>query len=416
MRGWDNIFHADGALGCAIWGAIDDVFCLPEGVPERHQHHRAGTYAGYGEWGCILDRYRREKPEAFLTKKAYSPVHIKSVSKSGRKITFAVENRFDHANISECRAVFRNKDGSEVGTNEIKGSIAPHKSGSVTIESAAKNAAYAEIVFDGYAVETFEINKAEQSILTAAGVPEISVNGGDITLRDHDGHEFGVSFSCATLKKPELSSKIIRSDENGATIKLSNGNIRFKAHIRAGKDGVIFRVAPNSFGAAALRDNSVQIKLTLPEKADKISWERDAQYERYPENQIGRPSGTAERTHGEIPAYGARPECAWEQDMIDRFVFQDDAAEVGVTHDFSCQRDRVKSFTAFAQNDAITVHALCDELRVHLNVSEKSDCLLISRGYCYPDLEWGNYTGKSKRLRNKNIAFKITAGKTGDEK
>lgn len=416
MRGWDNIFHADGALGCAIWGAIDDVFCMPEGVPERHQHHSAGTYAGYGEWGCILDRYRREKPEAFLTKKAYSPVHIKSVSKSGGKITLAVENRFDHADICECRAVFKDKDGSEIGTSEIKGSIAPHKSGNVTIESAPENAAYAEIVFGGYAVETFEINKAEHSILTAAGVPEISVNGGDITLRDKDGHGFGVSFSCATLKKPELASKIISTDKSGATIKLSNGNIRFKAHIRAGKDGVIFRVSPNSLGAAALRDNSVQIKLTLPEKANKISWERDAQYERYPENHIGRPTGTAERTHGEIPAYGARPECAWEQDIIDRFLFQDDATEVGATRDFSCQRDRVKSFTAFAQNSAITVHALCGELRVQLNVSEKSDCLLISRGYCYPDLEWGNYTGKSKRFRNKNIAFKITAGKTGDEK
>lgn len=25
-RGWERIFHTDGALGCAIWAGIDDVF------------------------------------------------------------------------------------------------------------------------------------------------------------------------------------------------------------------------------------------------------------------------------------------------------------------------------------------------------------------------------------------------------
>lgn len=68
------------ALWEELWGGIDDVFYIPDGTTERWQSHSSGQTAGYGEWGSVLDAYLREKPEAYLTKKAYSPVRVEEDS------------------------------------------------------------------------------------------------------------------------------------------------------------------------------------------------------------------------------------------------------------------------------------------------------------------------------------------------
>lgn len=82
---WSGLFDATGGLGGAIWGYIDETFMLPEpkkgtafwkefahtAKPEGYQ----GKCVGYGEWG-IVDVWRREKPEFWSTKKAYSPVRL----------------------------------------------------------------------------------------------------------------------------------------------------------------------------------------------------------------------------------------------------------------------------------------------------------------------------------------------------
>ncbi len=60
---WDNCFASEGCLGGAIWGAIDEVFDLPD------------SPVGYGEWG-LADGWRRPKPEYWLARKAYSPIHV----------------------------------------------------------------------------------------------------------------------------------------------------------------------------------------------------------------------------------------------------------------------------------------------------------------------------------------------------
>ena len=84
-RMWSGLFDAPGGLGGAIWGYVDETFMLPEpkvgtafwkefartAKPEDYQ----GKCVGYGEWG-IVDVWRREKPEFWATKKAYSPVRL----------------------------------------------------------------------------------------------------------------------------------------------------------------------------------------------------------------------------------------------------------------------------------------------------------------------------------------------------
>lgn len=124
-RFWDNIFETDGALGGAIWAAIDEVYLTPSGP------------VGNSEWG-IIDAWRRPKPEYWLTKKAYSPVKIDDaplkVPANGEQLRVPVQNRFDHTNLNEV--TIRWSVGEASG--EMRGpNVEPHSRGTIVIPASA---------------------------------------------------------------------------------------------------------------------------------------------------------------------------------------------------------------------------------------------------------------------------------------
>ena len=115
-RMWSGLFDAPGGLGGAIWGYVDETFMLPEpkvgtafwkefartAKPEDYQ----GKCVGYGEWG-IVDVWRREKPEFWATKKAYSPVRLMTTEVasflSGQRLLLPLYNCFDHTDLDEIK-------------------------------------------------------------------------------------------------------------------------------------------------------------------------------------------------------------------------------------------------------------------------------------------------------------------------
>jgi hypothetical protein len=120
-RFWERIRTTDGALGAAIWAGIDDLMILSErGAVGR-------------EWG-VIDGWRRLKPEYWLAKKAYSPVHIVDEPLpnpgAGQALRVPVANWFDHTNLSELRIRWQvgDEDGWVTGTD-----VAPHVEGTLYI-------------------------------------------------------------------------------------------------------------------------------------------------------------------------------------------------------------------------------------------------------------------------------------------
>lgn len=103
--------------GGAIWCYSDETFMLP--VPKKGTSYWIefaytkkpkdfnGNCVGYGEWG-IVDVWRREKPEFWGTKKAYSPVRVLKTQVGdvtrNTPILLPVFNRFDHTNLNELTA------------------------------------------------------------------------------------------------------------------------------------------------------------------------------------------------------------------------------------------------------------------------------------------------------------------------
>ena len=144
---WSGLFDAPGGLGGAIWGYVDETFMLPEpkvgtafwkefartAKPEDYQ----GKCVGYGEWG-IVDVWRREKPEFWATKKAYSPVRLMTTEVasflSGQRLLLPLYNRFDHTDLDEIKIRYTYK-GVE---KELPApSIAPHQKGLLVIPAEA---------------------------------------------------------------------------------------------------------------------------------------------------------------------------------------------------------------------------------------------------------------------------------------
>lgn len=117
---WDDMYQSPGVLGGALWAGIDDTFFLP-----------GDKAVGYGTWGPI-DGWRREKPEYWGMKKAFSPVKVtqKGNMSADGKVRFNVENRHNFSNLSECILTW--KAGGKEG--KVVANIAPRSEGAIEIQ------------------------------------------------------------------------------------------------------------------------------------------------------------------------------------------------------------------------------------------------------------------------------------------
>ena len=84
------------------------------------------------EWG-IIDGWRREKPEYWLTKKAYSPVRVEDKPltniQHGAPVKVPVKNWFDHTNFSELTIRWSLGSGSGNASLDLE----PHQSGTLSV-------------------------------------------------------------------------------------------------------------------------------------------------------------------------------------------------------------------------------------------------------------------------------------------
>ena len=413
-KAWENIFTTDGALGGALWGGIDDVFYIPEGTTKRWQSETDGKTAGYGEWGSVLDAYLREKPEAYLTKKVYSPIRLdeKAVYISQGILYIPVKNWFDHTNLNELKMKVT-IDGA-VKDMPVAESVEPHSEGALTVPDIPDSAKTVNLKFytaDGIMVDEYNVPVAETEYSFAATgktAPRIEEKEQEIQV---SGENFSVVFNKETglisravcqgetlitggpylhvtgielgTWRPDVAEGIsARTVGSSAVVTLKgsyeNGQgVQFE--IKISGNGII--TAEYSLTTSPASSNGLKevgVSYEIPSHVQSVSWLREGLYSAYPKEHIGRNEGTALKVRKgaeeEPDQYGAEPEWPWKDDMKNYFVYSTDDPNNGlVTNDFKTMRENIRYYDvnySFAENaPRISVEAREADVAARVEIS-----------------------------------------------
>lgn len=356
---WNDMYYSQGVLGGAIWAGIDDTFFLPG--------ERA---VGYGTWGPI-DGWRREKPEYWGMKKAFSPVRIKqkgNISADGI-VRFHVENRHNFSNLSECTIEWKAAGKS----GKVATDIAPRSEGEIEIRlpENLNNTEILELavtgvrgfIVDEYRFRIFpeQIKQQEQQQVGKLSCQEktdrievLSPSGSFII--DKRNGQLSSTHHGKTIIQQSPSLMILPLNGDGEGIQMTGKDQKFKPYnpvcenwiaqsitclpgddevcikikgIYKEAEGVLeYRFHNNgevtfAYDFTMLQDISPRqtgLVFTLPSSFTHLDWERKGYWSVYPEDHIGALQGKAEAFDHSLPISGLagpskQPSKSWSYDQ-----------------------------------------------------------------------------------------------------
>ncbi len=417
---WNGMFAANGCLGGSIWASIDEVFMLPR------------SCVGYGEWG-VIDGWRREKPEYWLAKKAYSPTRLSETyvenPGSGKPLKIPIRNELNHTNLNEIRIKW--SVGSDRG--EIRDlNVAADSTGQLVIPGRAwRNGEFVGLEFidrenrllDRYELpvgravwnfpavhgpaprmledsqtirirgEHFEIVFSRASGLISSGTfkgHRILAGGPVLNLAPFELHEWWLT-SLKTMNTPdeaviEISGNYQRSGDFSSQVL-----VYAQYQVRIDGEGLIttnFKIQ-----GVPQEVNEIGIAYVLPREADQLSWNRKALWSVYPPDHIGRVAGVANKIRSSgTDEYRVAPTWPWSEDMKDFFLFGKDDSGGRGTNDFRSQKQNIWFASAIISRTGIRARAESEAthaVRAEI-LHDGSVRININSAWAYPDLDWGN--------------------------
>jgi hypothetical protein len=314
---WEACRDGDSVAGAAIWAGGDHL-------------EQWGEYL----WG-VLDRNRRPRPEYYHVKKVYSPVRITNVSWDGTEATLTVENRHEFVNLAR-----RPFELSGASRDELAVDLAPDETGTVTLSTTGDTLGITVRHPEGHAVDEFEFTPddfassipttpAGSSLSAADGALALSAESfsltvdqesGSVRLDDTDGNPLLVDAPALVLTPiqqeagRDYDTRIgHRLDGETVTdVSLAENGAAARLTVEYSVATGTFLVRPLQSGLAVEYDftvtesvdaREVGVALPVADGLRTLSWERDGQWRTYPDDHVGRQSGTATAFDG-----GSRPE------------------------------------------------------------------------------------------------------------
>ena len=457
---WSGLFEAPGGLGGAIWGYVDETFMLPEpkvgtafwkefartAKPEDYQ----GKCVGYGEWG-IVDVWRREKPEFWATKKAYSPVRLMTTEVasflSGQRLLLPLYNRFDHTDLDEIKIRYTYK-GVE---KELPApSIAPHQKGLLVIPAEAWEEG--ELLSICFYTATGELLDAEQVSLGSDyhvrladseaspvnGVLQVEETAGMMTIKG-DGFEIPFSketglISNATSKGQVIIEKgpFLHLDINlnhltGAEVRksarkflTSDSDWKKQSLTYTRKEGavevalsgfyqdvqtdILIRISPAgemnvSYVVAGQPNGYLRetgLSFYLPERLDYLQWERKGMWSCYPEGAFAGNTGETSLYNPKQVRYGENPAQPWSADTHNYYYWADAGAncDCPLTQMAKGMKENIYRYTLSATGGGAGLTVCSPDASLACRTSKRGDgqlMLYINNRWDYPEIAWGNY-------------------------
>lgn len=459
-RMWSGLFDAPGGLGGAIWGYVDETFMLPEpkvgtafwkefartAKPEDYQ----GKCVGYGEWG-IVDVWRREKPEFWATKKAYSPVRLMTTEVasflSGQRLLLPLYNRFDHTDLDEIKIRYTYK-GLE---KELPApSIAPHQKGLLVIPAEAWEEG--ELLSICFYTATGELLDAEQVSLGSDyhvrladseaspvnGVLLVEETAGMMTIKG-DGFEIPFSKEIGLIcnatskgqviieKGPFLHLDINLNHLTGAEVRksarkflTSDSDWKKQSLTYTRKEGtvevalsgfyqdvqtdILIRISPAgemnvSYVVAGQPNGYLRetgLSFYLPERLDYLQWERKGMWSCYPEGAFAGNTGETSLYNPKQVRYGENPAQPWSADTHNYYYWADAGANCDrpLTQMAKGMKENIYRYTLSATGGGAGLTVCSPDASLACRTSKRGDgqlMLYINNRWDYPEIAWGNY-------------------------
>ena len=459
-RMWSGLFDAPGGLGGAIWGYVDETFMLPEpkvgtafwkefartAKPEDYQ----GKCVGYGEWG-IVDVWRREKPEFWATKKAYSPVRLMTTEVasflSGQRLLLPLYNRFDHTDLDEIKIRYTYK---RVEKELPAPSIAPHQKGLLVIPAEAWEEG--ELLSICFYTATGELLDAEQVSLGSDyhvrladseaspvnGVLQVEETAGMMTIKG-DGFEIPFSKETGLIsnatpkgqviieKGPFLHLDINLNHLTGAEVRksarkflTSDSDWKKQSLTYTRKEGavevalsgfyqdvqtdILIRISPAgemnvSYVVAGQPNGYLRetgLSFYLPERLDYLQWERKGMWSCYPEGAFAGNTGETSLYNPKQVRYGENPAQPWSADTHNYYYWADAGAncDCPLTQMAKGMKENIYRYTLSATGVKAGLTVCSPDASLACRTSKRGDgqlMLYINNRWDYPEIAWGNY-------------------------
>ncbi|GGW49405.1 glycoside hydrolase family 2 protein [Arenibacter certesii] len=442
---WSKTFDAQGGLGGAIWGMIDETFMLPEnldgfrnwwGIEDNTIDTYKGTTIGYGEWG-IVDVWRRKKPEFWNTKKAYSPIKVFNTTiydyADGKGVKVSVYNRFDHTNLKEIGISYTYKDSIYTITSP---DLHPHTEGELVLPilNWQKNE---KILLEFYdqnhkLIDSYQLSQEQdvrQDITLSDEKVQIIRKDNLLEFLIKEGSIF-MDMTTGKLTHLENSSeKLVISGPNlvyktkGKSISYSSNEIKNYGKdwklksIDYGNEGnevvieikgaynkieVIFNLRiffngriDSNYNYKNLPEEYVReigLSYMIEDVFENISWTRRGYWSQYPENHISALKGNANLYSTILKRYREEPEKEWNEDSTS-FYYQgtNDEDSSTLTHNVKATKENVFNYSLVKNNrNLITVQGKGD---VSCRLSKENNKLVLHllNQLDYIDLSWGNF-------------------------
>lgn len=452
---WSGLFDAPGGLGGAIWGYVDETFALPKpkvgtafwkefahtAKPEGYQ----GECVGYGEWG-IVDVWRRQKPEFWSTKKAYSPVRILTESNlaytPGQRLTLTLYNRFDHTNLNEIRASYTYKGNCK----PIQlASIAPHQKGALTIPAEQWEEGESLLIefftADGELIDAYRPLLGKENVTYPDVLPGkqlvVTENDNLVTVR---GEGFEIPFDKTTgliinakageeiiLEKGpfmnlyvnlnhltgaevrKMANRFVTSDadwkkasfryqqkEDGVYVFLSGTyqevKIDFQIKVTPGGElSIDYQThgLPNGY----LRETG--LAFYLPNTIQQLNWKRRGYWNYYPEGAFAGNEGTTSLFQSHQAAYGQKPVQSWQADTHNYYYWADAGAncKLPLTQMAKGMKENIYYYSlSTGSNHQVTVVSTDTSVACRMNKRPDEQLILYTNNrWDYPEIAWGNY-------------------------
>jgi Glycosyl hydrolases family 2, TIM barrel domain/Glycosyl hydrolases family 2/Glycosyl hydrolases family 2, sugar binding domain len=426
-RFWDAMVPTEGSAGGAIWAGIDDTIS------------RTRVYG----WG-LFDIWRREKPEFWLAKKAFSPIRIKDepirAPDTGKTLEVPIENWYDDTNLNEITVKWH--AGEDSGSLKAP-DVAPHANGSILLPGRRwksgdvlnlKFLSAANGLVDEYNLAVDPIfpqfpgpqgpapkigESPEQITVTGSSfLLAFSKQTGLLVRGTYKGTDLLVGGPSLNLLGAELepwsqSALHAKTDGVEAVIEISGTygpiQVRFEVHV----DGLglitteyVIETFPlnlpqkheipwNITNAGGFEE--VGVSYVLASDIDTLTWSRKGLWSAYPEDHIGRNRGTAHRSgKGASGANEIRPQWSWAEDEKDFSLFGPGDTGSRGSNDFRSTKENIYYAAAIESRIGVGVRVesdATDAIRLEVLGYEPTGRvrLFVDNAWNYRNLGNGNY-------------------------